>query len=115
MTHEEKTESVAVTEAACESERHHDDHHHHHEHHGDDRHHHQHDESKYFLDIEGKIYPWPVDIVIPEQVAELGGWDISAGVLEIDADNNERTVPPGQIVHLKPGIAFAKKVHWKRG
>jgi hypothetical protein len=110
MSHEQHETTVAETESAGQAQGHHEDAHHHHEH---DHHHHEH--SKFYLDIEGKVHPWPVETVIPEQVAELGGWPISLGVLEIDADNNERTVPPGEIIHLKPGHQFAKKVHWKRG
>lgn len=70
---------------------------------------------KYFLDIEGKIVEWPVSTISTEQVADLGCWDPSTGVLIVDAENNERQLQPGEVVKLEPGIAFAKKVHWKRG
>ena len=35
--------------------------------------------------------------------------------VEVDDQNNERTLQPGQVVELKPGHGFAKKVRWKRG
>lgn len=70
---------------------------------------------KYFLDIEDKIFEWPVGTITTEQVADLGCWDPSIGVLIVDADNNERQLQPGEVVKLAPGMAFAKKVHWKRG
>lgn len=44
----------------------------------------------------------------------MGGWT-TEGVIEIDADNVERNLSPGEIIQLKPGLGFAKKVHWKRG
>lgn len=74
-----------------------------------------HPKAKFYLDIENKIFEWPVSTITREQVAELGGWDPSVGVLIVDAENNERQLKPGEVVHLEPGIGFAKKVHWKRG
>lgn len=70
---------------------------------------------KYILDIEGTEYPWDTDTITTEQVASLGGWDISQGVIEIDKDNNERTLSPGEIIQIKPGQGFSKKHKWKRG
>lgn len=70
---------------------------------------------KYFLDIEGKEFPWNQDTITTEQIAELGGWDASEGVIEIDRDNNERTLAPGEIIEIKPGHGFGKKHKWKRG
>ena len=50
-----------------------------------------------------------------EQIAELGGWDIAQGVIEVDKDNNERTLAPGEVLDIKPGQGFGKKHRWKRG
>ena len=36
---------------------------------------------KFQLDIEGEITDWDEDTITPEQVAELGGWDVSLGVI----------------------------------
>lgn len=70
---------------------------------------------KYFLDIEGQEIPWDQDTITTEQIAELGGWDISQGVIEVDKDNNERTLAPSEIIEIKPGHGFGKKHKWKRG
>lgn len=70
---------------------------------------------KYTLVIEGKEYPWDADTITTEQIAQLGGWDISQGVIEVDKDNNERTLAPGEVIELKPGLGFGKKHKWKRG
>lgn len=70
---------------------------------------------KYILDIEGKEVAWEQDTITTEQIAELGGWDLSQGVIEIDKDNNERTLAPGEVVQIKPGQGFSKKHKWKRG
>ena len=70
---------------------------------------------KYILVIEGKEYSWDADTITTEQIAQLGGWDISQGVIEVDKDNNERTLAPGEVIELKPGVGFGKKHKWKRG
>jgi len=70
---------------------------------------------KYFVNIEGVDHPWPRDTITFEEIAQLGGWDVAQGVVEVDKDNNESTLQPGQVVELKPGHGFSKKVRWKRG
>ena len=70
---------------------------------------------KYILNIEGQDIPWESDTITTEQIAELGGWDVSQGVIEVDKDNNERTLAPGEVVEIKPGQGFGKKHKWKRG
>lgn len=70
---------------------------------------------KYFLDIEGKEIAWDQDTITTEQIAELGGWDVDQGVIEVDKDNNERTLQPGEVIEIKPGHGFGKKHKWKRG
>ncbi len=70
---------------------------------------------KYHLDIEGTIHPWSESTITTEQIIELGGWDPSKGAIMIDKDQNKTTLQPGQVIDLKPGIGFSKKVRWKRG
>jgi Multiubiquitin len=70
---------------------------------------------KYFVNIEGTEYEWPRNSITFEEIAQKGGWAASEGVIEIDADNNERTLKPEDVVDIKPGHGFAKKVKWKRG
>jgi hypothetical protein len=98
---------------------------HHHNHDHDHEHGHNHDHQKdhdghgqgpkYFVNIEGQEYPWHQNTITTEQIAELGGWDISQGVIEVDEDNNEHTLNPGQVIEIKPGHGFGKKHRWKRG
>lgn len=70
---------------------------------------------KYVVDIEGQNFPWEQETITTEQIAKLGGWDLSQGVVLIDKDNNERQLKPGEVVELKPGQGFAKKVRFRRG
>ena len=70
---------------------------------------------KYTLNIEGVLTPWDEPTITTEQVIELGGWDPSQGAILIDKDNIERTLQPGEVIELKPGMGFSKKVTFKRG
>ena len=71
---------------------------------------------KYEVDIEGEYKPWDKDTITPEEVAALGGWDISEGVVLIDLeDGTERTLEPDEEIKLRPGVGFSKKIRFKRG
>ena len=66
--------------------------------------------------IEDEIYRWHEPTITTEQIAELGGWDPSLGVQQIDRATNEaRTLKPGEIIDLKVIKTFAKKIGWQRG
>lgn len=71
---------------------------------------------KYYLNIEGVgLVPWDHDTITTPQIAELGGWDVSQGVIEVDENGDERTLAPDEVVQLRPGLGFGKKHKWKRG
>lgn len=70
---------------------------------------------KYVLDIEGKEVPWDKDTITTEEIVGLGGWPVGQVVVEVDQDNNEVTLIPGQVIEVKPGHGFGKKHKWKRG
>lgn len=72
-------------------------------------------EKTYTVDIEGTLHEWPNATITVAEICALGGWDASTGVIEIDKDNNERQLAGDDVVELKPGVGFAKKVRWKRG
>lgn len=69
---------------------------------------------KYYVNIEGDKYEWLKDTITTEDIARLGGWT-NEGVIEIDENNVERTLSPGEVIELKPGMGFAKKIRWQRG
>ncbi len=71
-------------------------------------------ETKYFVNIEGNEYEWSKNTITTEEIAKLGGWG-DEGVVEIDANNVERTLVPGEVIRLIPGHGFAKKIKWQRG
>jgi len=70
---------------------------------------------KYQIDIEGVLKPWDKDTISTEEIISLGGWDPAQGAIMIDKDNNETTLQPGQVIELKPGMGFSKKIKFRRG
>jgi len=73
------------------------------------------DVDKYVLNIEGELYPWDDEKITTKEIAELGGWNPADGVIEINEDNVERTLKPDEVIYLKPGTEFGRKLRWKRG
>lgn len=71
--------------------------------------------KKFFVNIEGQEIPWDSPTITAADIAKLGGWDLSQGVIEVDQDNVEHPVAPDAVVELKPGHGFAKKIKWQRG
>ena len=82
----------------------------HEEHHG--RHHHP---DKYFVEIEGVEYPWSSPTITVADIRTLGNLPADQPVIEIDPCNQERTLAEGEVIHLKPGHRYGKKVRFKRG
>lgn len=71
---------------------------------------------KFTLDIEGELTPWDNDTITTEEVAALGEWEISLGVVLVDLkDGTERNLEPGEVVDVKPGMGFSKKIRFQRG
>ena len=65
--------------------------------------------------IEGEEYRWPHPTITAEKIAELGGWNPAEGVVEVDPDQNERTLKPDEEIKLGGGHTFGKKLRFKRG
>lgn len=70
---------------------------------------------KFFVNVEGIEHPWPRRTITTEEIATLGGWAVSLGVIEIDRENVEHQLAPGEVVELRPGHGFAKRIRFKRG
>lgn len=71
---------------------------------------------KYEIDIEGKLYPWDSATITVAQLRSLAGIPSDQPMMQIDLKTNaERTLAEDEIVELKPGSGFAKKVKYQRG
>lgn len=77
-----------------------------------------HDKSqgpKFYIDVEGKEYEWSKETITVAELRELTGLPADQPVIEIDPDNNEKTLADDAVIELKPGHRYGKKTSWKRG
>jgi hypothetical protein len=70
----------------------------------------------YEVDIEGTLHPWERDEISAAELIALGGWPADQGILEVNLKTQEeRTLAPDEVVKLKPGHGFSRKISFKRG
>lgn len=71
---------------------------------------------KFEINIEGHDYPWNADTITVPQIRTLGDLPTDVAVEEIDLETNaQRTLREDEIVHLKPGHGYSKKIKFSRG
>lgn len=71
---------------------------------------------KYFVNLEGAEKPWNSETISVAQIRDLADWDSSQPIVEVNLeDNTERTLDEDEIVKLKPGHGFARKIRFQRG
>lgn len=71
---------------------------------------------KYRVDIEGTLHDWDEDTITVTQLRSLGGFPEATPVQEIDLrDNTQRDLSEDEVVALKPGLGFSKRVKYARG
>lgn len=71
---------------------------------------------RYEVNVEGAIKPWDKPTISVPEIRQLGGFPPEQPVLEVNLkDNTERTLGEDEVVELKPGQGFAKKVSFRRG
>lgn len=70
----------------------------------------------YQVNIEGHDYPWETDTITVPDLRGLAGFPANQEMIEVDLkDNSEHVLSETDVVELKPGKGFAKKVSFKRG
>lgn len=70
----------------------------------------------YMINIEGREHPWNKGTITVPEIRELAGFAGTDPVIEVDLkDNTERTLAEDEVVEVKPGKGFGKKVKFQRG
>lgn len=71
---------------------------------------------KFEVDVEGTLHPWERDEISASELITLGGWPADQGIVEVNLKTQEeRTLQPDEVVKLKPGHGFSRKIAFKRG
>jgi hypothetical protein len=71
---------------------------------------------KYVVNVEGIDHDWPSPTITAVDIRILGGFAPTDPVIEVDLkDNSERTLSKDEVVKIKPGVGFGKKIKFKRG
>jgi hypothetical protein len=76
----------------------------------------EHPGPKFEINIEGTLHAWDHDTITVAQLRHLGGLPADVPVVEVNLETNtERTLAENEIVDLKPGQGFGRKVRFQRG
>ena len=76
----------------------------------------KHENAKYEVNLDGDIRPWFEPTITVAQIRELAGWAADQPVVIVDLKtNDERDLAEDDVVDLKPGHGFSKKIKFKRG
>jgi Multiubiquitin len=71
---------------------------------------------KYEVNLDGEVREWPNPTITVSEIRELAGWGTDQPVMMVDLKtNDERDLREDEVVDLKPGHGFSKKVKFKRG
>ena len=71
---------------------------------------------KYTVNVDDVDYPWDRDTIAVPEIRTLGRIPAGTEVLEVNLETNEeRTLREDEIVPLKPGHGFGKKIKFRRG
>ena len=71
--------------------------------------------KKFFVEIEGTEYPWDTETITVPEIRQLGNLPLDLPVIEVFPDNTEKTLDEDEVITLKPGHRFGKRVSFKRG
>lgn len=72
-------------------------------------------EKKYFINIEGKEYPWNNEAITVREMRMLANLPRERAMVEEFPDGREKTLLDGEIVVLRPGHRYGRAPKFKRG
>lgn len=71
---------------------------------------------KYEVNLDGAVREWDKPVISVAEIRSLAGWGGDQPVVIVDLKTNEeRDLSENEVVDLKPGHGFSKKVKFKRG
>lgn len=71
---------------------------------------------KFTVNIEDRDYAWNADTITVPEIRTLGGIPADQQIQEINLETQEeRTLAEDEVVKLKPGRGFSKRIKFQRG
>lgn len=71
---------------------------------------------QYFIDIEGTDFEWQRSTITVPEIRQLGNLTGDQPIVEVNLkENTERELGEDEVVTLKPGRGYARKVRYQRG
>lgn len=71
---------------------------------------------KYQVELDGAVHEWGKPTISVDEIRGLAGWAKDQPVVIVDLQTNEeRDLSEDDVVDLKPGQGFSKKIRFKRG
>lgn len=71
---------------------------------------------KFHIEVEGQRYDWSKDTITAAEIRRLADIPADQQIIEVDLrDQSERTLTEDDVIKLKPGQGFSKKVKFQRG
>lgn len=71
---------------------------------------------EYLIDIEGTQHPWHAGTITVPEIRKLGHLPQEVPVLEVNLHTGtQRQLPEDEIVQIRPGMGYSKKVSFRRG
>jgi len=67
------------------------------------------------FEIDGTEHIWKNETITVRQIRQLGNLPDDLQVIEVDQDNNERTLDEDEVVIPRQGYRYGKKVRYRRG
>lgn len=71
---------------------------------------------EFWVNIEGQIHNWDHDTITVQEIRDLGKFPAGIEVIIVNLDDNtQRNLTEDEVIELKPGLGFSKKVRYQRG
>lgn len=75
----------------------------------------EHAGQKFFINIEGKEYPWGKDTITTQEIRTIGNLPTDLPVIEEQPDGSERTLKEDEVIQIQPGHRYGRAPKYKRG
>ncbi|HEX5113666.1 MAG TPA: multiubiquitin domain-containing protein [Pseudonocardiaceae bacterium] len=69
----------------------------------------------FVFEVDGKPYEYDHPTIAGAEIMAIAGISPNEGLIQILPDGTRKTIAPGEVVHLVPGVQFKRRPRFKRG